>query len=262
MRTIQASLGGLSLVVVLLAVPACRSSAPAAPPAEPATLSSAPAASSPSLKIRMWGHAAHGAAACEAVARADLDAARAEARTLAELRLETGVAPALRKDLDAMNAAAERVAKATDLTEASRSLAALASTCGDCHATLGGPATVVGEPPDDDLGVLPRMKRHEWAVARLWAGLVGPSDLSWKAGARVLADAPLQPEELTPGRSPAPAIGELATSVRDLAANARVTKSAVDRAAVFAELMTTCAACHQRLGGGPSGPSRPPGAAP
>jgi hypothetical protein len=206
----------------------------------------------------MWGHAAHGAAACEAVERADLAAARAEGKALAELRLDAGLAPALRKDLDAMNAAAERVAHAADLPEASRGLGALATTCGDCHSTLGGPATVAGEPPDDSFDVLPRMKRHEWAAARLWAGLVGPSDLSWKAGVRVLSDSPLEPDQLTPGRSAAPAIGELATKVHDLASSAAVTKSMVDRAAVFGELMLTCAACHQRLGGGPTGPANPP----
>jgi mono/diheme cytochrome c family protein len=256
MRKTRALLGALLLllvVVVALVGPACRTGSPAAAPVEPATLSSARAAESPSLKARMRGHAAHGAAVRDAVARADFDVARAEAKALAELAVDTGLAPALRKDLDAMNAAAARVAGAGDIGEASHELAALASTCGDCHATLGGPATVVGEPPDDDFAVLPRMKRHEWAVTRLWEGLVGPSDLSWKAGARVLVDAPLEPEQLTPGMSPAPAIGKLARSVHELAANAKVAKAPVDRIAVFGELMTTCASCHQRLGGGPDG---------
>lgn len=207
-----------------------------------------------SLKERMQGHAAYGSAARDAVARADLDVARAAATKLAELRPEAGLAPALSKDLDAMNVAAARVAKAADVREASRRLAELAVTCGDCHATLGGPSSLVTEPPHDDLDVtVPRMRRHEWAVARMWTGLVDPSDLAWKAGARVLADAPLQPEQLTPGKSPVPEIGVLATKVHELAASAAVTKAPVDRTATFGELMATCASCHQRLGGGPDG---------
>lgn len=147
-----------------------------------------------------------------------------------------------------MNAAAEHVVRAADLADASRRLAALATKCGDCHATLGGPATLTSEPSDDAFGALPRMKRHEWAAARLWEGLVGPSDLAWRAGVRVLADAPLELESQAPGTSP---IAELTRSVHDLATSAGATQSSVDRNAVFAELMTTCAACHQRLHGSP-----------
>jgi hypothetical protein len=251
MRTNHDLPTALALALVALAA-SCKAGPP---PAPPATLSSAPAAESPSLKERMRGHAAHGAAARDAVARADLDAARVAAKALAELRVEVGLAPALRKDLDAMNEAARHLEAAETPREASRRLAALAQACGDCHATLGGGvgAASASEPPDDDLGVRPRMKRHDWAVSRLWDGLVSPSDRSWKAGAHVLADAPLEPEPLTPGKSPVPEIGELATGVHELASHASVAKSSVDRTAILGQLMATCAACHQRLGGGPDG---------
>ena len=150
-----------------------------------------------------------------------------------------------------MNAAAARVAEAKDLTEMSRGVAAVARTCGDCHATLGGPTIIVSEVTMDAPGVLPRMLRHQWAAARLWDGLGGPSQDAWRGGARVLMDAPLEPEGLTPDRSPAPAIGTLASSVHQLGRKARVVESGVDRAAVYADLIATCSACHSRLGGGP-----------
>jgi mono/diheme cytochrome c family protein len=217
---------------------------------EPATLTSARGPESPTLKARMHDHDAHGAAMRDAVARADLDATWREAKSLAELRIDGGIEPTWRKNLDAMNAAAARVAEAKDVAEASRGLAGVARTCGNCHTTLGGPGPVVGEAPHESVEVVPRMQRHQWAAARLWDGLVVPSEDAWKAGARVLADAPLEPELLTPGKSPVPAIGTLARSVQELARKASVAE-ALDRDAIYGELVSTCSACHLRLGGGP-----------
>jgi mono/diheme cytochrome c family protein len=258
MRTLPFVTAAVALpgaLAVVIASAGCRRETPQSrvSNAEPATLSSAAMPDVATLKAQMRDHAAHAAAMRDAVTRADLDAAKREARTLAELHVEGGAEPAWRERLDAMNAAASRVAAAKDLAETCRELAGVARTCGDCHATLGGPGHVhvVDEPPDDAPGVVPRMKRHEWGAARLWDGLIAPSNHTWKQGARVLMDAPLEPEALTPGKSPVPAIGTLATSVHDLGRKARVVEAPADRAAIFAELMTTCSACHQRLGGGP-----------
>lgn len=133
-----------------------------------------------------------------------------------------------------MNAAAARLAEATDIGAASQALGALARTCGDCHATLGGPAAPIGEAPEaEDGGVTLRMKRHRWAEARLWDGLVVPSDRAWRAGAHALADAPL-----------VPAADVLAQSVHALGRKAIVVGARVDRGAVYGELMATCASCH------------------
>jgi hypothetical protein len=186
----------------------------------------------------MRGHDAHGAAIREAVARGDLDTARRESRVLAELRPQGDLVPAWRKPLEAMNAAAARLAEATDIGAASHALGALARTCGDCHATLGGPAAPIGEAPEaEDGGVTLRMKRHQWAEARLWDGLVVPSDRAWRAGAHALADAPLVP-------AAAPAADVLAQSVHALGRKAIVVGAPVDRGAVYGELMATCASCH------------------
>jgi len=252
MRTIVVLLGGVTLLVLQAS---CRTNARAhadgAPP-DPVTLTSARGPELPTLKARMRDHDRHGAAMRDAVARASLDDARREGKVLAELRIEGGIEPSWRKHLDAMNAAAQTVADAKDLTGASVGLAAVARACGDCHASLGGPGPVVGDPPGEGSGVGIRMARHQWAAARLWDGLAVPSEDAWKAGARVLTDAPLEPDTLTPGKSPAPAIGGLASAVHDLGRRARAVETAVDRGAVFGELMATCGACHNRLGGGPT----------
>jgi cytochrome c553 len=221
-------------------------------PIESATLTSASVViEPPTLKARMRDHDVHGAALRDAIERADLDTAHREAEMLAALRLGGGIEPTWRQKLDAMNAAAARVARANDLNAASRALAELTLTCGDCHTTLGGPKVVIGEPPSEDGGVVARMQRHQWAASRLWDGLVVPSDDAWMAGARVLADAPLEPELMTPGKTPVREIGSLAASVHELARNARAAQRAQERGEVYGELIATCADCHERVSGGP-----------
>lgn len=244
-------------VVLLLGWAGCRSGTPArvdGAPTGPATLTSARGPDTPTLGARMHEHDVHGAAMRDAVARADLDVARREATFLAELRVDGAADPAWRARLEAMNAAAASVARATALSDASRGVADVARTCGDCHR-LGGPSLGTIEPPENVPGIAAGMKRHQWAVARLWDGLVIPSDRAWRAGARVLSDAPLRPERLTPGSNPVPAIGELAiavlaTSVHDLAERSTVADASVDRGAVYSELLTTCAACHAQFAQG------------
>ena len=249
MRVTLSVPGSVLLVLTLaLGFSGCRSST------TPPTLTSARAPETLSLGARMHEHDVRGAAMRDAVARADLEVARREATVLAALRVEGVADPAWRARLEAMNVAAARVASAKALPEASNAVAEVARTCGDCHR-LGGPSPSAIEPPEKEPGVAAGMKRHDWAVARLWDGLVIPSDRSWQAGARVLRDAPLEPAPIAPGESPVPAIGELAigvlaTSVHDLAVRASVTDASVDRGAVYAELMTTCAACHARFAQG------------
>lgn len=245
MKTPSLSLPASALAILLLA-PACRTKP------EPTTLTSAPAADSRATKARMRDHDAHGAAVRDAVARADLDAARREARALADLRIEGELVPTWRTELEAMNASAARIVEAKDIGEASRGLAGLARTCGDCHAMLGGPAAVVGEAPEEAATGPLRMKRHQWAAARLWEGLVVPSEDAWRAGARVLQDAPLAPEPLAvQGKVPVAAVATLAQSVHALGRKASVVDAPVDRGAVYGELMATCASCHGLLGVGP-----------
>lgn len=66
------------------------------------------------------------------------------------------------------------------------------------------------------------------------ATLVGPSNDAWRAGGPVLA------------------VESLAQSVQTLGRKAAVVETPVDRAAVYGELMATCATCHSWLGGGRS----------
>ena len=195
----------------------------------------------------MHDHASHGRTMRDAVAHADLDLARQQAKALEETRIDDSAEPVWHDKLEAMHAAAARVAQAADLREASLGAAALARTCGDCHAVFAGVRTIlVAEAPPGGLDAVPRMERHQWAVARLWNGLVIPSPKVWAAGARALADAPLDPERATPNGS-LDAIDQLASSVRHLGLKAQDAEGDDERTAIYGELLMTCSGCHQRL---------------
>jgi cytochrome c553 len=206
---------------------------------------------SPTVQFRMKDHEKHGVAIRDAVARGDLDAAKREAAGLALLSIEGTIDPAWKQRLDAMNVAAARVANAMDITDAAHGLGPLAKTCGDCHTMLGRPWPAVPPQTGQASGVRPFMVRHQWAASQMWDGLAIPSDDAWKAGAHALAEEPLSPEALTPGKTPVPKVGDLEQSVHDLARKAEAVDKVDARMQLYGDAMATCAECHKWLGGGP-----------
>ena len=206
------------------------------------------------LKASMQGHDKHGDAMRDAMARGDLDGAKGEAKLLAELRVVGPPSGLFQHLLDAMKAAAARASSANDLKDAGRDIGLVAKTCGDCHSVLGRSAMIVGQPAAPAPGVRPAMQRHRWAAEQLWEGLVVPSDNAWSAGALTMADAPLAPEALTPGKSPVPRVGELTQTVHDLGREAATVARVDVRADLYGEMLATCAECHKWFGGGPTPP--------
>ena len=200
----------------------------------------------------MKDHETHGEAVRDALARGDLEQAKREAAVLARLRLQGHLDEEWKEKLDAMNVAAAGCAGSQDLKAASRALALLAKTCGDCHTMLGWRGPVVGVAAWQALGPRSYMMRHQWAATRLWDGLVVPSDEAWKAGASGLSESQLGPQVLTPGKTPGPEIGVLVQSVHDLGRRAEGATQVESRVELYGETMATCAVCHQWLGGGPS----------
>lgn len=243
--------------VAVLAFTGCRSAGPTAATtasADPPKSTGESRRQTPTVPTLMKDHEKHGAAMRDAVARGDLVTAKREGKFLAELRIEGPIDPAWKLRLDAMNAAAARVAKAPDLTQASHALGGVAKTCAECHTMLGRPRPPVGEPAGQGSGVRPAMERHQWAATQLWQGLVIPSDDAWKAGALAMSEARLAPEAFTPGQSPVPKIAELEKRVHDLGRKAQSVEQLDSRVQVYGELMATCADCHRWLGGGPRKP--------
>jgi mono/diheme cytochrome c family protein len=119
--------------------------------------------------------------------------------------------------------------------------AKLAAECASCHVASGVVPEFASPPPTppDKPTIEARMTRHLWASERLWEGIVGMADDSWRAGLDVLAATPLPASQLGQDRA------VFARKLQRLAETARTpTTNGPDRATAYAEMLSTCAACH------------------
>lgn len=201
----------------------------------------------PGTAGRMAHHFADVLEIQRAVIAGDLSSVRSPARRLVE---RTDPHPASWRPYVAGNVAlAEAALAARGLEEAARAAAGLANNCGECHAAVGlGPELVAAGLPSADVGDAPQhMLRHEWAAERMGDALVSHSDKAWRAGAEALYDAPLRPTILPADSNQLAMFDALAGRVHVLGARARTTVAWPDRAAMYGELLATCAACHRGL---------------
>lgn len=245
----RATLPLLALVVVV----ACRDKQP---PPEPTptpppvgsgsavNVSPPPDAAEPqTLKEHMRRHFAAISELQRAIARGHLDAAKELATWLgahAELPQE-----GWQVYLDELHTAAAGVAGAKDLPTAASLAARLGRACSKCHEARDAIVTFAWEPaPEDGTAVATQMKRHQWAAARLWDGLVGPSDQLWSEGAEVLATTHLDAFQAA-GSTNRGDVAALAANVRAIAARAGKVADHDARAVLYGELLSTCAGCHQ-----------------
>jgi cytochrome c553 len=131
--------------------------------------------------------------------------------------------------------------------EAAKRTAEMAAICGLCHRAAGVhmerdmPALV----EELNAGTGQLMKRHRWAVDRLWEGLVVPSDTAWTVGAGVLADAPLDTSDVANDGPIDPRRPELIDKLHRLGDVASSAKLTGERAALLGELLGTCSGCHR-----------------
>jgi cytochrome c553 len=173
--------------------------------------------------------------------RGRLDEARSLARAIAEAPDEPGLGPWAKQAMVVRDRAAA-LANAKDSAEACRLEARLAEACASCHAEAG----VIPElrsakrvPPDQPT-IEARMARHLWATDRLWEGIVGAADESWRDGLDVLAAAPLDAPQITGERS------AFARQLQRQADQARRTQRnpLAERARAYGEILVTCTGCH------------------
>jgi cytochrome c553 len=162
------------------------------------------------------------------------------ARVLALIENLDNLPPGWREFVERMQAAARRIVASSTTARAAAAAADLGVTCGQCHQQLGGPAVASEPPPMGGTGIEQRMKRHAWATERLWEGLVVPSSAAWSAGSKALVDTPFPAEVLL--RSVA--APRAASDFENLVAQAPTKTTAEQRAALYAELLVTCGACH------------------
>jgi cytochrome c553 len=242
-------------VAVATFLAACRTTLPQAGGGTHSSSESSWAARPATISERMKYHDLWATQSRDAIIRDDLPAARRAASSLARIPAEDAFDAVWNQKLGAMRAAAARVADSPDLTAASRRIADLAVTCGDCHSGFGG-LEESRSPPAHALDSRPRskMRSHAIAVGQLWDGLVNPSEDAWGSGAQRLSDPSLAAEMLTPGRTPVPKVGELVASVRDLGERAAKASTPGARAEIYAGAIGTCATCHRWFGSGPPAP--------
>ncbi len=149
---------------------------------------------------------------------------------------------------------AKPIGEAKDFNAVAQAGPVVLTACAQCHSTITGPKPY---PPDDPpvpydadakaLKKIParkQMEQHQWANDRLFDGVYYPDPVSWEAGVRAWASAPLvHPEEKKKTKKKAQKLIDEAKAI-DLSS----AKDIPSRAAAYGKLLTTCTACHAQLG--------------
>jgi hypothetical protein len=235
------------------AVPPPPAAAAAAPPA-PASTSLAAAASAPAPHDvdtfaadphrHMKEHFVRAIKMQDAILAANLTEARAQGRWLATHQ-EGDVPKNWPPFVKAFHSSANAVANASTIDEAAAAVSHVAAACGECHAANHvkpriGSTPVVGGARN----VKAHMAAQLDALDRLWDGLMIPSGEAWHEGATLLARVAVSENALEKeGLDKADSARLLGETLRRLSATADKATSA-DRPKIYAELVTTCVACH------------------
>jgi hypothetical protein len=154
--------------------------------------------------------------------------------------------------------AARRAGDAASLEVAASAVAAMAAACGGCHSAISprpvfashalssAAAPGASQPAGHELKA--RMHIHAQASARLWDGLIMPSDTAWKEGAMLLGEVAFGAGL---SRSMQPALRQMG----ELGVRAGATDAAGDaRAQLYGQIIARCGACHVRLAVKPGRP--------
>lgn len=240
-----------ALFAVLAVVAACSDrSNNAPPPPGPVPTPPKPAETQPvpqpdaALKEHMREHFAAITEVQRAVVRSNLAAAQSAARYLAE-HDEHGAIAGWKPYVEALREAARRVANSQDIPTAAVAAATLGHTCARCHTAHSAIITFAWEPqPEGDDSLVVQMRRHQWAAARLWEGLVGPSDQMWTEGASALASANFT-KVTAQAKARGAEVARFATTVKSLAQRAGTLTEEDARAELYGQLLKGCASCHQ-----------------
>jgi cytochrome c553 len=168
------------------------------------------------------------------------------ARAIAEAPDEPGMTVFAKPVLEVRRAAAA-LATSPSVDEACRRVAKLAVACADCHvqASVVPEFSAPGKAPPDAPNVTARMTRHLWATDRLWEATLGGGDDPWRAGLDVLAATPL-PFAVAPGDRAG--LARRLQQAADTARKRTTTTDDTERARIYGEILTVCAACHAGAG--------------
>ncbi len=200
--------------------------------------------SSPARLVQMQHHFVQVTLIHEAIIRGDLPSVREPAVTLARLPIPPDTPAPLAPFAAAIGRAAGQAAKAPDLAAAASATTLMLRQCGECHRAAGVlPAPSRTLRPDVG-GIVGHMLEHQRAVDGLLQGLVIPSATEWRQGAERLKVAPLRPEQYPPDPRLTSELKRTDARVHAIADRAAAAADAPARAAVYSDLLTTCAQCH------------------
>ena len=154
------------------------------------------------------------------------------------------------------------VQEASDMEEACMAFSRLSHACGQCHHALdrGPPIKLEPAAGGDDLRM--HMRRHYWAIERMWEALLSDSPTAFQVAAGVLAESPLHGSHQPDGDNP-PGTTRLEYEVHDLAFAAAVegrisedeyvpkpgelledAPTTLGQAEIFGRLLFACEQCH------------------
>ncbi len=146
-----------------------------------------------------------------------------------------------------MRSYAKDIVEANSIEDVATATASMGRTCGQCHETYGrGPALRIGSVEDlgDDMA---EMTRHKWASDRMWDGLIGPSDSSWATGTREWSSSSTLPREVREQNDVGGELHGLEVRLHRLGQQAAAEETLPGRAAIYGQMMATCAGCHTQI---------------
>jgi len=180
----------------------------------------------------MSAHFARALRIKDAVITGQLDKVREPAKWLAEHGAPKGIPDEWIPFVTELRQISAGVDEAKTLADVADFLSRAGVVCARCHRENKAKIEIA-ESPQPDADDAP-MQIHAWATDRLWEGLTLPSSSHWQRGSDALVGSPLlQGDE------------KAFTALKDAAAKAPKAEADLDRGAVFAQLIATCAACHQ-----------------
>ncbi len=213
----------------------------------------------------MQEHAGLSVAARNALIRGELEVAQQAMRKLAFF-MEHVPAPERGKEYARITRElVEQVRKASDLEEACMGFARLSYACGQCHHALDRGPPIKLEPAPDGEALKVHMRRHYWAIERMWEALLADSTAEFQSAAELLAEAPLHGTR-QPDQESHAGVTRLEYELHDLAFSAAVEGKVREdeyvpkpgepleddpttwgQAEIFGRLLSACNQCHTML---------------
>lgn len=214
-----------------------------------------PGADETDVATQMHEHLDRMATIKSMIIRGNLDGVREPAMWLADHETASGLPENFEPYVDLMRQYARDVNNAPDLKSAAISVSQIAKTCSNCHLVNEVQIEFgYDQVPAEWSDTVSHMQRHQWAVDRLWDGLIGPSENAWNRGLNMLVDVPLHADDVTDEELAdvdTAALDRITRRIHDLAGVGTIATTPAARSELYGEMLGLCAECHTRLGRGP-----------